>query len=765
MQTKISYTCKRIRELIFYAVAALSLTAISCSVLQIDKPDPELAALQQQRISSADRTLLELENIDTLIKLDNHWLANQFETVLKARAALEEAYSFRKLEIFFSNQIINLESIIDITDEAGNTISASLSGEILLKFRGKGLEWQPHFTQIQISSRDFTFASGRYLEPIPELNQTLLQNLNTNLAQAVVENGQNLIALNPVPLGELQVGASLPGFAESTAQSTQSLRGLFVIAGSAVLIDSSTTSIALDMAFIPDLSTCPADVTVSRAEFASEINSREPVGISRNMSSAADVRYFFSEIAGAKHPLTIIHYWFANGLPMSVEELAVGPSERWRTWSSKDDVNSNATQWEVLVVEKESGCILASKSIHTLEVTAPVSQFDENPSGQTFQGFKDEFSRRTSGFSIVQNKPGIALIEVSRSFLRDVLQAAVADLNIDAEFDGSTPSPLLFSAQIQAFESADITCENRDCPTAAICKTSLTQCKRLRDTRDCSSCQFRNPLNNRCVSKAIDPLCEAARARQNAKYENQREACLSRAEESKQECERLNNQALSSCQIESGFEESACESVKTNLANVKPGTPLAFVSTQTHFKGGLTANFSNFRIAGDLDQMKLDISLQSSLQLDGKLDFEPIASNTRDLGKCIAAWGAPFKSRVTNTPSVNNLLGDLEEDPDKLTVNWSGFGISFETQPSPLESIFVNNPQLLANCNIGLTVGKVEQALAGVDAAFFRGQIDLVLQPLPTKIHLAPATIEFGRTVYSAQAELSARYLKYDIHE
>jgi hypothetical protein len=100
-----------------------------------------------------------------------------------------------------------------------------------------------------------------------------------------------------------------------------------------------------------------------------------------------------------------------------------------------------------------------------------------------------------------------------------------------------------------------------------------------------------------------------------------------------------------------------------------------------------------------------------------------------------------------------------------LTASWSGFGITIDTQPSPLESMFVNNPQLLANCNIGLTVSKVEQAINDDDAAFFRGKTDLIIHPLPTKIHLAPASIVFGNMVYSTNARLSSQHLKYDIRE
>ena len=735
-----------------------------CSVLQTEKPVTELASLQYQRTASETLALQELQDIDTLIRLDNRWLAKQFEMVLVSQATLGDSHVFRKFKAEFISQIIRLESIVDINDDMGNTISATLFGDVVLKYRGEALEWHPRFSQVQVTSKDFTFANVSYTQADPEFTRSILQNLNTDLAQAVVENGMNRIPLNPVPLGEIQVGASLPGFVESTASNTQSLRGVFMVAGSAVLVDSSSTSIALDLSFIPDLSTCPADVTVSRAEFVRDVESREPVGVANHMDSTTDVRYFYSEIAGAKRPLTIIHYWFANGLPVTAEELPVGPSERWRTWSAKAKTDDHTTRWEVMVVEKESGCILTSKAIRTPEPRPLDKKVNEVQAEKIFTELKSTFNHRVSGFSILDDKPGIALIEINRPYLKEVLQASLSDLNIEAEFDEFTSPVLQYSAQLHAVDTDEIICEYRDCPAAPLCKANLTQCKRLRDSRDCSSCQFRNPLNNRCISEAIDPMCEAARIRQNVRYDIERAACISTAENAKQECDNLNIQALRSCQIESGFEESACETVKAGLKAYDQENPVAEVSARANASGRLSANFSNFLIEGDLERLKLDVSLNSVLQLDGKLDFKP-ASDIQPLDKCIAAWSAPFESRFAIISRFKNLLSNFQQGQDILTAEWSGFGITIESQPSPLESVFVNNPKLLANCNIGLTVQKVEQAITGDDEAFFRGDVNLVLQALPTKIHLAPATIQFGKVVHSAQANLSARHLRYDIRE
>ena len=537
----------------FFCLVIVTYLMAACTVLQPAGITTDVASIQNQRAADVESALLRLQDIDTLIKLDNPWLRGQMEAALVAQANSSEKFHFRKLKLNFDRQFIALDALLDISDDDGNVISASVSGEILLIFSDAQLEWLPRFTQLRINSQDFAFDGSSYAEPNPELTRDVLQILRSNITEKVIEQNANTILINAVPLGEIQVGASLPGFVDTPAWHVQSLRGVFIVAGSVMLIDSADTTIALDLTFIPDLSTCPADVTVSRAEFASGIESREPVGIASNLNTAADVHYFYSEISDAKRPLTIIHYWFADGLPLTVSELEVGPSERWRTWSDNESEHSDAKHLEVLVVEKDSGCILHSESIRI-----PGSESTNNPAEQAqprkaFATLKDEFNIRIAGFSISKEVPGIALIEVRRPFLVGVLQASLADLNVDADFDKTSLSALRHSASLLPFDTYDINCEQRACASAPVCKTNITQCKRHRDTRDCSSCLFRNPLNNRCISEAIDPLCEATRSRQNAKYESDRTACIAKAETSKRECDLLNAQAARSCQIEAGF--------------------------------------------------------------------------------------------------------------------------------------------------------------------------------------------------------------------
>jgi hypothetical protein len=335
-------------------------------------------------------------------------------------------------------------------------------------------------------------------------------------------------------------------------------------------------------------------------------------------------------------------------------------------------------------------------------------------------------------------------------------------LHLEAGVDQAALPEMQFSAQVLPFEAADIVCEHLSCPPAPSCAVSLTQCKRLRDTRDCSSCLFRNPLNNRCVNEAEDPICEAARDRQNSKYEADWTNCIANAEAEKLDCEQLGAQALRSCEIESGFEQLACEAVKSSIASLNKGSPLATSEAQAAAQGRLSVVFSNISIDGDFTRLKMDMRLKSNMKLGGKLKFSP-GKLPQALASCITDWKAPFSSRVVSSPAVNSMLTTLSQDGNAFTANWSGYLVPLEIKPSPLESVFGRNPSLLANCSIGLTVGDVERAFTGDDADFFTGQLELEIQPQPTMIYLSPATVQYGEQEFQGKAVLSSTHVRYDI--
>ena len=227
-------------------------------------------------------------------------------------------------------------------------------------------------------------------------------------------------------------------------------------------------------------------------------------------------------------------------------------------------------------------------------------------------------------------------------------------------------------------------------------------------------------------------------------------------------CEQLSAQALRSCEIESGFEQSACEAVKSGIAALHKGAPMATSEAQAVVEGWLSAVFSNISIDGDFNRLKMDMALNSNMKLEGKLEFNP-GSLSQALANCVTAWSAPFTSRAITSSAVTSMLTTLSEADNAFTANWSGYILPLEIIPSPLESVFVDNPNLLAGCSIGLTVNDVERVFTGDDADFFTGRLELEILPQPAVISLSPATVQYGEREFQGNAVISSTYLRYDI--
>jgi len=658
------------RELLtrLVCLATTAQLLFGCSVFQQAGNTSVTASIQSQRSASTELALHEIEEIDILIKLNNRSLSDYIEAEIQTQTASTDRYKFKNIKLSFQRQYIHLESLVDILDDDKNIISVAVSGEVLLHFSGDSLEWYPRFSQLKISSRDFKFQGTSYPEATPQVTESVLHRLNSDISGILISRNSNEVPLNMMPLGEIQVGVSLPGLSPSPALLNRPLTGSARIFDSVILIDSKVTTIAMDLVFNQGQTLCPS-------------------------------------------------------VP---------------------------------------GCTMRSDPTYNPEPETIITHVTQDEARQGFAVLKDEFEIRTAGFFISEEKPAIALIEIRRPFLREALQVSLADIDMDAEFEAADLSFPIFSALLQPFDANSIMCERSDCTSPPTCKADLAQCKRLRDTRDCSSCVFRNPLNNRCASEETDPVCVSERSLQNTRYDAERAACITKAEGLKRECDDTSAQSLLSCQLESDNDYSSCESARRSIKNLASGASLASISAQTKASGRLVANFSNFRIEGDLKRLKLDMGLKSDLQLKGKLRFNP-GDHTRPLANCIADWNAPFSSRFITTPTVNNLISNFEFSSGELTANWSGFGMAVHAEPSPIASILVNKPRLLTRCNIGLTMDTVKRALEGDDAEFFLGQLNLEIQPLPTTIHFTPATITLGNHVYSGTARLSNRNLRYEI--
>lgn len=737
-----------------------TLFLLSCSTIRQHPSVSESGASAQQQVLFASRQLEKMHTTDALVKLDNSLLATEITTQLKQHAAHSGVFDFNNIAVRFEPQFIHLLTGMSINDGNGSVVQAVAMGEVRLEISGDRIEWFPAYDSFRVTSTGFRFAENDYAEATPELNGRLLNQLNSELDSSLRKTDFNHIDLQPVPLGEVEVGTRLVTFDKLTSVKSKPLKGIFFVTGSAVLIEPAQTSILLDLSFVPDLAVCPADIEVSRAVFSRAIENREPVDITANLGDIEDLHFFYSEISGATRPMTIVHYWFADGQPVAVEELPIGQSERWRTWSSRGDTVEPATHWRVLVVEKESGCILRSQSIRTRAQGQSADIIQPDQSLPSFENYRSAFSSKAADFPVLSEQQSKVSIQVRRAYMQQVFQSAIADVQIETVFDQADLVDKQYSADLLPFEAEGIVCEDQECANPLVCTVNIAHCKRLRDTRECSSCLFHNPLNNRCLRMAEDPICVATKKRQNAIYQQDHEACIAAAQSSRDDCQQLNNQIAQSCEIEMRAEKSACQASKNELSLLKTGAVLAKVKADSQVSGQLSMLFSNFRISDDFMQLQQNVTLKSRIRIQGQLEFQP---NNTDwlLGSCISAWSAPFNNRAASSTPLNSMLTPLHVNNDVFTATWSGIVLPLKMTASPLESVFVANPQLLAGCSIGLTVDKVEQAIVGQNTDFFIGRLKLVIQPLPTHIKLNPAHIEVAGQTYQGVAGISTEFVSY----
>ncbi len=120
-----------------------------------------------------------------------------------------------------------------------------------------------------------------------------------------------------------------------------------------------------------------AETGVSRSQFTTAIENKEPVSKLDTVSSDQTRVYYFTELLGLNGH-TITHRWEYKGQVMAEISFKI-EANRWRTWSSKNMLASWTGTWQVSVLD-EGGNILEQSQFEYLEpsVAAPQMPAAEN---------------------------------------------------------------------------------------------------------------------------------------------------------------------------------------------------------------------------------------------------------------------------------------------------------------------------------------------------------------------------------------------------
>lgn len=102
------------------------------------------------------------------------------------------------------------------------------------------------------------------------------------------------------------------------------------------------------------------EMQVKTFEFGTDVNNRELIGKDTVFSNQIETIFCYTQITGASGNEKVVHKWYYEDEPKARITLSV-KSNNWRTWSSKNILNSWTGSWRVEVEDAE-GNVLANKS-------------------------------------------------------------------------------------------------------------------------------------------------------------------------------------------------------------------------------------------------------------------------------------------------------------------------------------------------------------------------------------------------------------------
>lgn len=738
-------------------------------------PGPAHTDRQFERLGEASADLDRLQTVDLRLRIDSAVLQEAIEASLVDALDRVDAWRAERLSVGFYPGYVAIDAIGRFRAERPESANVEaeaprfrLVGDVRLHYQSGRISWYPEFHRLvplERSEDGPTDAAGPGAAPSPAPSARDL--LETAVRAELAAGGRAELPIDPLPLGVLETGARLRQPFATVLVESSLLSGVLTTAGAAVLVTPETTTFALDLGFVPRLPNCRTSVGVGRATFAADVRNREPRNTAVLEGTAEQTRYFFTDIVETRANTTVVHYWFADGKPVSLTELDVEPSARWRTWSERPDGLTGIRRLQVLVIEKGTGCILEHRSIVLArdDVIGDTPPASPERAALAFDALQEAFADRTADLPPTEELIGAAAVDARPAFFATAISEALYDLRLVSSATVSTPRPLAVAATLAPFPENALSCDSRDCDAARVCIVDFDDCPVRRDTRDCRSCLFRNPLNNRCLREAEDPICIAARDAENQRLEGLRQSCIAGKTRQRDACLAARDRELANCRARARRERTDCANQAAAMAARRDdGRPIATLGGTATLAGVLRVEFSEFRIAPDLQNVRMQLAVAAELEAAGALRFTPDPELTA-LTACLRPAESAFRTPLILPPWQGGLATGLEADGAALQANWSGLVQTLETDPPLVERFLEEHPDLFERCALEIDARRSFDLLSGEGSNLLRGNLTLDLQPEPTRISLLPAYLETESGTWVGEPRVSSEAVSYRLEE
>ncbi|MES0179655.1 hypothetical protein NKJ86_13785 [Mesorhizobium sp. M0025] len=355
---------------------------------------------------------------------------------------------------------------------------------------------------------------------------------------------------------------------------------------------------------------------------------------------------------------------------------------------------------------------------------APLDKLPSQPDPLpgTFEGVKAAFKKSLSNGMDISDPPKGAWVAVSKALLAQSLDSAFLQAQPCLTGSGLIPKEN-FSAKVPTPDGSSIDCTpDRDCTPTKNCDLQVDTrdcriprgCSHSHDTRNCRACLLRAPricafgscTGGQCIQSGNDPVCETAKAAQNAAFDAAFNACnalgpiddaICEAQKATQnglfraakvQCEAGKEGDRLSCEGQKTAKRIGCETEKGALKALHRTGNIANIDGSVTGTGALKLCFRDVHFTDAMDKLQLTLVASGSAELDTHFKFVPLDIAGHIL--CPLEWTAdkrinttiPLQSTGVGI-SLTRKAGSYEGRLDKLSVK-----LHFE--PSPLALVLQN---------------------------------------------------------------------------
>lgn len=451
-----------------------------------------------------------------------------------------------------------------------------------------------------------------------------------------------------------------------------------------------------------------------------------------------------------------------------------------------------------VLIQRDSVAVLLEVS----PIALPAPDVTEFEGSMEFADFQTKFSTAVSEMLPAAEQPEGTWAVVAKSFLANVLNKTVNDSELC--FSGNaTLAKQTFSEKIEIPDENAIDCtstrdctptrqcnfdsidcsQNKDCSQNRDCSSSRScSFQKNHDTRNCRTCIIPNVFTGGCSQWGNNPVCEAAKAAQNAAYETAHAARVADCERLKRtekatceaekvaaktaceaekvaakgaceadkaakklDCERLKSQEKAQCEIEKTGEKALCETGKEALKRLSRTGNLANVNGGVQGTGTVEICVRKFLVSDNVSTLALSLDAEGSATAEASVKFVPLDI----VGHLLCQF--PFTE--DKTVSVNIPRQGIDINSDLAFENTvDGLKISTETSASDIGAKISPSPRdlILQSYNMTLACSPVAPLLHTVNLSVgsvvpeMKGDVSIPVDKITNEVIVEPFELLVG---------------------